>query len=735
MSKRCPRCMKAVYFNERITALGRDWHKTCFKCTSCDKRLVSGSFTEHNNKPYCKTCYNKQFKSSGYGSGGLSSFTDQNEVREKTSMRKVNTGGKQKPWGSGGSYIRPSDSRGTGKTSNTQNTRSGFSNSRVKMNNTRKPTCTKCRQLINGLVIEVDGKTLHDYCFRCNKCNCELNNKTFFNEKNEYYCDRCIGSVRTTSVSIKSQSVPKCKKCFRPITGDIMAVDGNDYHEHCFKCQKCSTSLINKEFFKEGLYYYCGRCMDSLKPKTITSINTSNLPKCKKCYKPITGDIMNVDGNDYHEICFKCEKCNKMLKNVDFFKEGTKYYCNRCISLVKFQKKTSIRSTNLPKCTKCYKPITGDIMAVDGKNYHEYCFKCQTCQKMLKNVEFFKDGIYYYCARCLEKKQNPKTVTSVRTSNLPKCKKCSKPITGDIMAVDGWDYHERCFKCQTCNKMLKNIEFFKDGIYYYCARCLEKKQKPKTVTSVRTSNLPKCHKCFKPITGDIMAVDGWDYHERCFKCQTCNKMLKNIEFFKDGIYYYCARCLEKKQKPKNVTSVRTSNLPKCHKCFKPITGDIMAVDGWDYHERCFKCQDCNKMLKNIEFFKDGIYYYCGRCLEKKKPKKVTSVSSRNVPNCHKCYKPITSDIMNVDGWDYHEKCFKCEKCKKRLKNKQFFDHNGNYYCERCLEKVTQTRTVVQSGGSSRSGGSRFTTSVRSQPKRTVQKVRPRKEKTNYVFKF
>eukprot|EP00823_Brevimastigomonas_motovehiculus_P009034 TRINITY_DN86_c1_g1_i1.p1 TRINITY_DN86_c1_g1~~TRINITY_DN86_c1_g1_i1.p1 ORF type:complete len:125 (-),score=20.79 TRINITY_DN86_c1_g1_i1:190-564(-) len=66
---KCPKCGKAVYFAEQQLWNRSSWHKNCFKCTICSKTLVSGSICEHENKPYCQSCYNKNIKPKGYGFG------------------------------------------------------------------------------------------------------------------------------------------------------------------------------------------------------------------------------------------------------------------------------------------------------------------------------------------------------------------------------------------------------------------------------------------------------------------------------------------------------------------------------------------------------------------------------------------------------------------------------------------------------------------------------------------
>lgn len=67
----CARCGKPVYFAERKTSLGRDWHPTCLKCYECGRVLSPGQHAEHKSNPYCHTpCYQALFGPPllGYGS-------------------------------------------------------------------------------------------------------------------------------------------------------------------------------------------------------------------------------------------------------------------------------------------------------------------------------------------------------------------------------------------------------------------------------------------------------------------------------------------------------------------------------------------------------------------------------------------------------------------------------------------------------------------------------------------
>ncbi|CAL8273380.1 unnamed protein product [Merluccius merluccius] len=71
----CPRCSKKVYFAEKVTSLGKDWHRPCLRCERCSKTLTAGSHAEHDGQPYChKPCYAVLFGPKGVNTGGVGSY-------------------------------------------------------------------------------------------------------------------------------------------------------------------------------------------------------------------------------------------------------------------------------------------------------------------------------------------------------------------------------------------------------------------------------------------------------------------------------------------------------------------------------------------------------------------------------------------------------------------------------------------------------------------------------------
>uniref|UniRef100_A0A3B3S8N7 Cysteine rich protein 1 n=1 Tax=Paramormyrops kingsleyae TaxID=1676925 RepID=A0A3B3S8N7_9TELE len=61
---------------ERVSSLGKDWHRPCLRCEKCNKTLSAGMHAEHDGKPYCTTpCHSALFGPKGFGRGGTESHT------------------------------------------------------------------------------------------------------------------------------------------------------------------------------------------------------------------------------------------------------------------------------------------------------------------------------------------------------------------------------------------------------------------------------------------------------------------------------------------------------------------------------------------------------------------------------------------------------------------------------------------------------------------------------------
>lgn len=79
---KCHKCGKPVFFAERKTSLGYEWHPECLRCEECGKRLNPGQHAEHKGVPYCHIpCYSVLFGPTLFGHGS--------QVEAHTSFGKV----------------------------------------------------------------------------------------------------------------------------------------------------------------------------------------------------------------------------------------------------------------------------------------------------------------------------------------------------------------------------------------------------------------------------------------------------------------------------------------------------------------------------------------------------------------------------------------------------------------------------------------------------------------------
>ncbi|KAH3732217.1 LIM domain and actin-binding protein 1 [Pelomyxa schiedti] len=64
--EKCKACQKTVYPLERVAAANKDvFHKTCFRCTECNKVLPTSGWSILHEKYYCKPHMEQLFKTKG----------------------------------------------------------------------------------------------------------------------------------------------------------------------------------------------------------------------------------------------------------------------------------------------------------------------------------------------------------------------------------------------------------------------------------------------------------------------------------------------------------------------------------------------------------------------------------------------------------------------------------------------------------------------------------------------
>jgi len=268
---KCGMCAKPVTV-EGCTAFGKVYHKECFKCCVCKKR-IDGKFFQKNGKPYCEKDYAK--------------------IVEECCVCKQPIKG---------DCIESGDKA-------------------------YHPNCLKCfvcGEILRGQYFFYEGEPIceKDYKRKADKCSeCgeailgivyTLDGKNYCEEHYQGKCDAC----------------PKCNE---PITGHMVRTNAAAFHSKCFTCCACNKDLSHDQFvLDENKNIYCVddwakkkayRCVTCKRP-IVAAEGQTKAPRLRAL------------GKDYHPDCFKCEDCGLLLdtrkKGRECYPHKNHIYCLKC---------------------------------------------------------------------------------------------------------------------------------------------------------------------------------------------------------------------------------------------------------------------------------------------------------------------------------------------------------------------------------------------------------------------
>jgi len=195
-------------------------------------------------------------------------------------------------------------------------------------------SCAKCGQQVSGEHIKAMGKVFHIEHFKCGVCGTHIQG-AFYEHNREPHCPTCTGNL-----------IP-CAVCGRGILGEyIVTQDGRKHHKDCYghkNCAKCGLRIEGTEvkaldrFWHPGCFS-CGTCGKELHGNFV---NREGRPVCQNCAdkgrqacmvcrKPLSGEYVSFQGQGYHQMCFKCAKCNTNLDVNGFYAVNGKYHCSSC---------------------------------------------------------------------------------------------------------------------------------------------------------------------------------------------------------------------------------------------------------------------------------------------------------------------------------------------------------------------------------------------------------------------
>ncbi|CAH8617336.1 unnamed protein product [Heterobilharzia americana] len=152
------------------------------------------------------------------------------------------------------------------------------------------------------------------------------------------------------------------------------------WHEKCFKCSSCATSLADRPFATKEEQLYCSDCYDE-----------RFAARCDGCQGVFKAGMRKYEyrGQQWHEECFLCVECKQPIGAKSFIPRENQVVCVPCYEAKYAQ-----------RCTKCTEVIRRGGVTYKGNPWHKECFTCTNCTKQLAGLKFTSKDEQPYCADC-----------------------------------------------------------------------------------------------------------------------------------------------------------------------------------------------------------------------------------------------------------------------------------------------------------------------------------------------
>ena len=204
--------------------------------------------------------------------------------------------------------------------------------------------CKRCKKSVfHAEEIKAIGKSWHQQCFVCanHGCRKSLNSMNVTERDGEAFCKSCYarlfgpkgygyamgaaGSLTLSSglpMSLNVQNSSKCKEHISNISTECTSGTINEESIQCAELQfhpqrlfsSPSVSVIQKEAYQFATFQYGGDIC----------------PRCNR--KVYAAERVLGAGSEqpWHQTCFKCNNCNKLLDSVSVTTYKKEVYCKKC---------------------------------------------------------------------------------------------------------------------------------------------------------------------------------------------------------------------------------------------------------------------------------------------------------------------------------------------------------------------------------------------------------------------
>ncbi|VDP71368.1 unnamed protein product [Echinostoma caproni] len=299
-----------------------------------------------------------------------------------------------------------------------------------------RPRCATCDHLIfSEEYTRAMDQEHHTGHFACRSCDASLTGQRYILRDDEPHCLGCY----------EAKFANTCEQCKEKIGCDSkdLSFKERHWHEKCFKCSACATSLADRPFATKEEQLYCSDCYDE-----------RFAARCDGCQGVFKAGMRKYEyrGQQWHEECFLCVECKQPIGAKSFIPRENQVVCVPCYEAKYAQ-----------RCTKCAEVIRRGGVTYKGNPWHKECFTCTNCTKQLAGLKFTSKDEQPYCADCYGE------------LFAKKCTKCSKPITGfggcKFISFEDRHWHSECFLCGKCNCNLVGRGFLTSDDMIMCSDC------------------------------------------------------------------------------------------------------------------------------------------------------------------------------------------------------------------------------------------------------------------------
>ncbi|PWA30142.1 hypothetical protein CCH79_00020148, partial [Gambusia affinis] len=249
----CQECKQLIGHDEKeLMHQDRFFHENCFRCCSCNRSLATEPFTQQGGALLCSSCSRFSSRctacSQSVQPGSRMLEYDGAAWHEDCFL----CSGCRKPIGA--EAFVPDAGRFYCLACYEQQVAPRCSHCRKVRKNRLNASLWAATIALTKGGLTYRGEVWHRDCFLCCGCGSPLAGQTFTSQGERPYCVRCFSSLYAK----------KCAACNAPITGfgdgKYVSFEERQWHQPCFKCSRCSVSLVGSGFFPDRDQILCADC-------------------------------------------------------------------------------------------------------------------------------------------------------------------------------------------------------------------------------------------------------------------------------------------------------------------------------------------------------------------------------------------------------------------------------------------------------------------------------------------